>query len=254
MPPVQPEAAQLIIPCYNERVRLDPSRISELLAGDRVLVWLVDDGSTDDTWGLLSELAASHPGKVQSLRLPQNRGKAEAVREGLRRAIHAGARVVGYTDADFSTPPGELLRLLGLLESNQAGAVIGSRVARIGSTIEHSTTRYLLGRVFATLAALTLREAFYDTQCGAKWFRSTAALSAALETPFASRWAFDVELLGRLLGVFGGGPHLDRACVLEAPVHEWHHVRGSKVTPAEMSRALREILGLLAESRQNMRG
>jgi hypothetical protein len=38
----------------------------------------------------------------------------------------------------------------------------------------------------------------YDTQCGAKLFRRTPALAAALERPFRSRWAFDVELLGRL--------------------------------------------------------
>jgi glycosyltransferase involved in cell wall biosynthesis len=250
---VQTEAATLIIPCYNERARLDPSRIAELIADHRVTVLLVDDGSTDDTWGLVSELAASQPDRVQAMRLPRNQGKAEAVRQGMRQALAAGAPVVGYADADFSTPPGELLRLLGLLQRSQASVILGSRVARIGSNIEHSTVRYLLGRVFATLAARTLREAFYDTQCGAKWFRATGALTSALVPPFASRWAFDVELLGRLLGVFGRGPRLDRGSVLEAPVHEWRHVRGSKVTPAEMSRALREILGLLAESRQTAR-
>ena len=50
----------------------------------------------------------------------------------------------------------------------------------------------------ATLAALILRQPFYDTQCGAKLFRNTPALAGALSEPFRSPWAFDLELLGRL--------------------------------------------------------
>jgi glycosyltransferase involved in cell wall biosynthesis len=250
---VQPEAAHLIIPCYNEEARLDPAPIAALARSGRVSLLLVDDGSTDRTLARLSRLAATHPQAVRLLALPTNRGKAEAVREGMRRALASGAPVVGFADADFSTPPRELLRLLDLLEASRAAAVLGSRVARIGADIDHSTARYLLGRAFATLAALTLREPFYDTQCGAKWFRASPALDAALAVPFTSRWAFDVELLGRLLGVFGDHPPLARASLIEAPVHAWRHVGGSKVTPAEMSRTLREILRLLAASRRRPR-
>ena len=49
------------------------------------------------------------------------------------------------------------------------------------------------------MASLILHARVYDTQCGAKLFRRSAALEAALADPFLSRWSFDVELLGRML-------------------------------------------------------
>ncbi|MDQ1419024.1 MAG: hypothetical protein QOJ52_986, partial [Acidimicrobiaceae bacterium] len=81
--------------------------------------------------------------------------------------------------------------------------MLGSRIARLGSTIERTARRHLLGRVFATAASVALGCQVYDTQCGAKVFRVTPALTVALQRPFRSAWAFDVELQSRLLT---GGP------------------------------------------------
>jgi dolichyl-phosphate beta-glucosyltransferase len=75
----------------------------------------------------------------------------------------------------------------------------------------------------------------YDTQCGAKFFRATPALSRALDRPFRSRWAFDVELLGRLLS--GGAEALREDDLLEVPLRRWTHVGGSKLRPLAMLRA-----------------
>jgi dolichyl-phosphate beta-glucosyltransferase len=117
--------------------------------------------------------------------------------------------------------------------------VMGSRMARAGATIRRSLFRHMTGRVFATAASLILREPFYDTQCGAKLFRDTPALREALAMPFLSRWAFDVELLGRLLGAREPLPF---TAFVEVPLRVWEDVGGSKLSGAGMARAALDLL------------
>ena len=233
----------LVIPCYNEELRLPLDEVRVLVEGDPSLhVFLVDDGSTDDTFRLFErardELGAR---RVTAHRVVKNAGKAEAVRFGMRASLARGARIVGYADADFATPATELLRLLTLLEDGSFEVVLASRVLRLGTDIQRSPTRHILGRVFATLASRALDANVYDTQCGAKWFRASPALTHAIATPFGSRWVFDVELLGRLLGRFGDEPHLPESAFLEVPVRAWKDVSGSKLRFPSMANSLAEL-------------
>jgi hypothetical protein len=158
------------------------------------------------------------------------------------RALELGKTTIGFTDADFATRPRELLELLEELETrSDLDVIIASRVLLVGRRVERKAMRHYLGRVFATIAANILRTPFYDTQCGAKLFRKTPALVSALEQPFVSRWAFDVELLGRLLigtAAVEGVP-LER--MREVPLEEWVDIGGSKVTPAAMVKTLGDL-------------
>ena len=89
----------------------------------------------------------------------------------------------------------------------------------MGTDIRRSAVRHYTGRLFATAGSLVLGVPVYDTQCGAKAFRVTDALRAALAEPFVSRWAFDVEVLGRLLRSTdgrGGGARTHRPTVRRA--------------------------------------
>lgn len=221
--------AGLVVPCFDEARRFDASLVASLVADPRVSVVLVDDGSRDRTRALLGEAAAASP-RVDVVALPENRGKAEAVRVGLLHALARGSDVVGYADADFATPPAELLRLLDVLLSGDAAAVLGSRLARLGAVIERRPGRHLVGRGFATVASYALGFPVYDTQCGAKWFRATPGLRAALSAPFVSGWAFDVELLLRLTG--RASPCAEPVSperLVEVPLEVWRDVGGSKV-------------------------
>lgn len=217
-----------VIPCFNEAQRLDPALIEVLLSDEHTHVLLVDDGSTDATLGLLNELAARHSGRVSVLALEPNGGKAEAVRKGLIQAS-ATAELVGYADADFSTPPQELHRLARAIEEREAPVVIGARVGLAGTRIVRKPMRHYLGRVFGTAASLLLGMMIYDTQCGAKLFRVTPLLRACLAEPFGSRWVFDVELLGRLLIGTAGIPGIPPEQLVEVPLLEWRDVGGSKL-------------------------
>src|SRR5207249_3288358 len=111
----------------------------------------------------------------------------------------------------------EMLRLVSTLRASRAQAAFAARVALLGTTIERHATRHYLGRLFATAASLILDLRVYDTQCGAKAFYASPLLAAALEKPFHARWAFDVELIGRLLAGAPGIPGLRPTDLLEMP-------------------------------------
>jgi glycosyltransferase involved in cell wall biosynthesis len=232
----------LVIPCYNEAERLDQAALRGFVDGrPGVALLLVNDGSTDGTEACLRALAAERPGRIDVLSLPANAGKAEAVRQGLRTALAGGAQTVGYFDADLSTPTGEMGRLLDVLEARGAEVVMGARVALLGVDIHRQAARHYLGRVFASVASLVLKTRVYDTQCGAKLFKRSPALDAALETPFRSRWAFDVELLGRLLAGAPGVPATRPGAIIEVPLEVWRDVPGSKLKPAAMVGAAKDL-------------
>jgi dolichyl-phosphate beta-glucosyltransferase len=243
--------AAIVIPFYNEERRFDRARLLELAAAPGVSLVLVDDGSRDRTAELLGEVAAvgagaggagEKSGRIHVLELKPNGGKGAAVRKGMQAAIARGAKTVGFTDADFSTRPGELVMLLRELEARaDLEVLIASRVLLVGRRVERNAARHYLGRVFATIAANILRTPFYDTQCGAKLFRVTPMLESALAEAFVSRWAFDIELLGRLLIGTKDVPAVPLERMREVPLEEWVDAGGSKVTPAAMVKTLADL-------------
>jgi len=209
----------LIIPCYNEAGRLDFGALAALPS--TVTCLLVDDGSRDNTAALIK---ARESGSLRLLALDRNVGKAEAIRRGMLHAQSTGllhdAAWVGYWDADLATPLAELDYFLSFaaMANGQVDGIFGSRVKRLGSTINRSYSRHVLGRLFATAASRLLGLDSYDTQCGAKLFRP-ALVGRAFDAPFLTRWIFDVEILMRLAG----------CRLVECPVRRWTDVPGSKL-------------------------
>lgn len=224
----------IVVPCYNEAGRLRVAALSELAETAECHVVVVDDGSTDATPAMLADAAAAD-GRIHVVQRDRNRGKGEAVRQGLLWAADAGYELVGFCDADFATPAHELARLVAACRAGNV-VVLGSRVGLLGHQIDRSLPRHYTGRVFGTLSSIILGFQVYDTQCGAKVFRIDPALRAAIHQPFASRWAFDVELLGRLAHQHGGV-----ADFLEVPLLEWHDVAGSKLSLSASLRATADL-------------
>lgn len=214
-----PTSICLIIPCFNEEARLDFRRFAEAPPG--VTCLLVDDGSRDGT----RELIRRHQSEtLRLLDLPRNVGKAEAIRQGVLHARACGlldrAEWFGYWDADMATPLSELEGFIAYAEiaGGHVDGILGSRIYKLGSMIARSYRRHLLGRSFATAAEVLLGLGCYDSQCGAKLFRTKHA-ERAFGEPFVSRWIFDVEILMRLRGLR----------LIEYPLRTWVDVRGSKI-------------------------
>jgi glycosyltransferase involved in cell wall biosynthesis len=227
----------VVIPCYNEAKRLNIVDLQTLLEVPDLQITFVNDGSTDDTLKILQNINQRFLGRVDVVHLAENRGKAEAVRAGLLRGCQMGSEIVGFCDADFATPPEEIIRLIQILKMHpERHCLIGARVRLLGLNIHRSFLRHLLGRVFATFASWVLQLTVYDTQCGAKFFRNSNLFRRVLQVPFCSRWAFDIELLGRLHSGTVDDAALEEQDFLEVSLQTWNEIAGSKVT---MKSALR---------------
>ena len=235
----------VVVPCFNEADRMVPEEFLAMTEHPGVSVLFVDDGSGDDTPVVLATATQGHLA-ANVLTLGENVGKAEAVRAGMRQAIASGATITGYLDADGATAPAEWLRLVGVLTSTEVDAILGSRVAMLGYVVRRRRVRHYSGRVFATLAAVALGIPVYDTQCGAKVFLVTPRLVRALDAPFRTRWAFDVELLQRLLGPASATDHTAPAVVREEPLRLWADRPGSTLSPWAALCAVVDLLRLTA--------
>jgi dolichyl-phosphate beta-glucosyltransferase len=244
-PEIVPEAeVVLVVPCYNEAARLDVAAFRDAAGTMPGLTFcFVNDGSRDRTLEVLQALVRELPGRATVLDLPQNSGKAEAVRQGMQAALGWGAKAAGFWDADLATPLSELARFREVLDREpQVEVVIGSRVRLLGRRIQRKAARHYLGRVFATGASLTLGLPVYDTQCGAKLLRASPLARELFARPFLTRWVFDVELLARYGRLAAGRePPVDRR-IYELPLLEWTDVAGSKVQPWDFVRSGLELL------------
>jgi dolichyl-phosphate beta-glucosyltransferase len=245
-PPAQTTCA-VVIPCYNEEHRLGSEEFLRYLPSHADLTFVfVNDGSRDGTLKRLHELQAAAGRGVEVLHLEVNGGKGEAVRRGMLHAMdRTGAAEVGFWDADLATPLEAIADLRGILEARpDIEMVFGSRVKLLGRRVERRVVRHYLGRVFATVVSNLLRMPIYDTQCGAKLFRSGDALRRALAEPFTCRWVFDVEMLARFIRDAGGDVQKVQGGIYEYPLHVWKDIAGSKVGPSAFLRAFLDVAGI----------
>jgi glycosyltransferase involved in cell wall biosynthesis len=207
----------IIIPAYNEAKRLPASlvKVREYLSASSwefAEVVVVDDGSTDDTVQVAREAG------VRVLQNPGNRGKGYSVKHGM---LEAKGEWALFTDADLSTPIGEVEKLWSALVDEPAQAAVGSRaVDRSLVGVHQPWLREAVGRVFNAVMRVVTGLPFKDTQCGFKLFQSSAGREVFSRQQLDG-FGFDVEVLfiAKQLGFRS----------LEVPVR-WDNVEGTKVS------------------------
>jgi glycosyltransferase involved in cell wall biosynthesis len=218
----------IVVPCFNEEGRLKLEEFKRFInESSGIELLFVDDGSKDDTWRILQEMASGNEQKVYTLKLHKNQGKAEAVRQGVLAALKHNPEYIGFWDADLAVPMEDVKWFEETLTgNNKLKMVIGCRLKRLGSNIERSSFRHYLGRSFATIVSIHLRLPVYDTQCGAKLLTSELCRQVFAE-PFSSKWFFDVEIFKRMIRIYGTQTTI--GSVLELPLKQWIDGGGSKV-------------------------
>jgi dolichyl-phosphate beta-glucosyltransferase len=240
------ESCTVVIPCYNEAARFRADEFERYLRDPKsgtIRLLFVNDGSRDETLSVLEAFRERFPERVSLLDQQPNRGKAEAVRNGMLRVIESGeANITGFWDADLATPLDQINDFLNLLTARpELTMVFGARVRLLGRAIHRQPLRHYLGRCFATVVSILLRLPVYDTQCGAKLFRINRELGQVLAEPFHSRWIFDVEILARFLEIDNGDSRRMGNEIYEFPLPVWTDVAGSKVGSMDFLRAFGEL-------------
>ena len=109
----------IIIPCYNEQEVL-PWSLGKLLdltvrlkaeTGTEARLLLVDDGSRDDTWHIISQASAEHPGTVAGLKLAHNAGHQNALWAGMEQALGKCDAMVSI-DADLQDDENAIISMM----------------------------------------------------------------------------------------------------------------------------------------------
>lgn len=177
----------VIVPAYNEE-----RTVGEVLRRLRSLpvtteVIAVDDGSTD---GTLASMIAAADERVRVVSLAVNRGKAHAVREGLR-WVEGGA--VAIQDADLELAPEALTELARPVLDGQADAAFGSRFMlpnRVGCWCR------LLNGLITALTNRLYGSRLTDVACGHKVFAADAIRGITI---VSEGFEFEAEVAAKLL-------------------------------------------------------
>ena len=225
----------VIIPAHNEADRIGATirEYSSVFRDGEIIVVL--NQCSDGTADAVRRCGAPN---VRIIEIKAAIGKGGAVRAGF---LMARAPLVGYVDADGSTPAMELRRLFSLLDN--AEAAIGSRWIR-GAHLDppQPFRRRLASRAFNLLARALTGLPFSDTQCGAKAFRADA-VADVIPSVETANFAFDVDLLAAL--------RRRGARMIEVPI-EWHDHSVSRLRIVHASVRMAGALARLAIKRSNV--
>ena len=107
----------VVIPVFNEEDNLRElgERLIRTLTGlgRPFEIIFVDDGSTDRSWQLLTDLNRQNPHNIRALQFNRNFGQHQAIFAGFQAAR---GQVMVTLDADLQNPPEEIPRLVAKLE------------------------------------------------------------------------------------------------------------------------------------------
>jgi hypothetical protein len=154
----------IVVPALNEESGLPPllTELRAVAERDRFSaeIVVIDDASTDRT----AEVARQHGARVVSL--CRNLGIGGAVQTGLRLALREGFDCAVQMDGDGQHPPGELRKLLAVIDTPAApDIVVGSRYLH-GEGFQSTLPRRMGSGWLAWVLRLVTRQRTTDPTSG----------------------------------------------------------------------------------------
>jgi len=160
-----------LVPSYNESKTI--GNIVKKLKEHNLAVYVVDDGSIDDTAAI-----ASSEGAIV-VKNPQNMGKGAALREGFKRVLADGFEMVLILDGDDQHDVTDIAHLIWRMKETNAEMVIGNRML---DTKKMPRIRLITNRFMSYMLSLLSGQYVPDTQCGFRLIKSEVLKKIKLES------------------------------------------------------------------------
>lgn len=157
----------IVIPLYNEEESLPElvewiERVCTEHQFTREII-MIDDGSTDDSWEIVTKLAAQYP-SVKGIKFQRNYGKSPALYVGFKAA---SGNVVITMDADLQDSPDEIPELYRMITLDGFDLVSGWKKVRYDNAITKNLPSKLYNSVNRRLSGIKL----HDMNCGLKAYK-----------------------------------------------------------------------------------
>src|ERR1700689_3491149 len=182
-----PMKLSVVMPVYNEQATLQEVITRVLAVPLEIELICVDDGSTDGSREILSQLQSAHP-QIRVLLQPKNMGKGAALRRGIQEAT--GAYVI-IQDADLEYDPSDYPALLRPLIEGKADVVYGSRFLGSGPHRVLYFWHFVANRALTLLSNALTNMNMSDMETCYKVFRREILQSIPIEE---DRFGFEPEI------------------------------------------------------------
>jgi glycosyltransferase involved in cell wall biosynthesis len=180
----------VIIPAYNEKNTIQEivRRVQAMKMVDEIII--VDDGSTDGTRDLISNMDGKN--NVRIILHEKNQGKGAAVRTGISAA---NGEVLIIQDADLEYDPREYPNLMKPIEEGMADVVYGSRF--LGAP--HRAILFwnmVANKLLTLMTNILYNNILTDMETGYKVFRREVVVDMKIH---AKRFDFEPEFTAKIL-------------------------------------------------------
>jgi glycosyltransferase involved in cell wall biosynthesis len=191
-PPQRSGTHLVLIPSYNPGPKVDATVRDAL--DQWTPVWVVVDGSTDQSARRLLAIAAAEPG-LRVFVLPKNHGKGAAVLFGLRQAQSAGFTHALTMDSDGQHPADRIRAFMQASMTHPGAMVLGCPIFDASAPGLRVKGRQI-SNWWANLE--TLWAGIQDSLYGFRVYPIDALIAVMDRQPWMRRFDFDVEAVVRL--------------------------------------------------------